>query len=131
MLFARGADRTSVTCLQLTADPRLFRQDGAAEAAANLFLRSDVPAPVFGQEEHQPLGFVLLLLRKQVELDLIWWTVSISNGMLKLLKKQVLSKKFERNNINLQVYLMGFLPFFVTSSKCLKSLEMLPSSGKV
>lgn len=26
---------------------------------------------------------------------------------------------------------MGFLPFFVTSSKCLNSPEMLPSSGTV
>lgn len=65
-----GADRTS-TAPQLTVDPRLFHQDGAAEAAANVFLRSDVPAPVLRQEEHQPLGFVLLLLRKQVELGLI------------------------------------------------------------
>lgn len=65
-----GADRTW-TCPQLTVDPRLFHQDGAAEAADNLFLRGDVPAPVLRQEEHQPLGFVLLLLRKQVEHSLI------------------------------------------------------------
>lgn len=64
---AGGAVRTCVTCLQLTADARLFRQDGAAEAAADVFLRSDVPAPHLGQEEHQPLGFLLLLLGKQVE----------------------------------------------------------------
>lgn len=71
---------------QLTVDPRLFHQDGAAEAPADVFLRSDVPAPVLGQEEHQPLGFVLLLLRKQVELSLICLSVRLPGCRVKTVK---------------------------------------------
>lgn len=43
-----------------------FLQDGAAEAAVDMFLRGHVPAPISREWQHQPLGSVLLFHRKQV-----------------------------------------------------------------